>query len=69
MPIRMLLTLLASLCILQTILLNSQPIIPSSDDLQRESPSSDVTPANAFMELPHDAGTLMPTYTSEDWWV
>jgi len=49
------------------ILLHSRPIIPISDDLQRESSSSDITPANAFMEILHDAGTLIPTHTSEHW--
>ena len=65
-PISMLLTLLASLCI-HAILLHSRPIIPSSNDLQRESFSSDMASTNAFVKLLHDTGILISTYASEDW--
>jgi len=44
----------------------SWPIVPSENDLQGESSPSDVASTNAFMELCHDMGTLILTYTSED---
>jgi len=61
-----LLTFLATLGILHAVLLHGRPVIPSLDDLQRENSSSEAI-ANAFMELNHDVGTLISTYTSEDW--
>ena len=67
MPINMLLTLLTTLCILHAILLHDWPIIPSSDDRQRESSSSNVATTNALMELDQYAGTLISIYACEDW--
>jgi len=64
--ISMHMTLLALLCMPHTILLHGRLIIPNSDDLQQDGSSSDMTPTNVFMELPHDAGILIPTYASED---
>ena len=65
MPISMLLALLVPLCIPHAILPYGRPIVPSSNDLQRESSPLDVTLTNAFMELCHDS-TLIPAYTGED---
>jgi len=66
-PISVLLTLLAALGILQTIILHGRPVIPRSDDLQQESLSFDMATANVFVELDHDAGTLISIYTSDNW--
>jgi len=66
MPISMFLTLFTSLCISHRVLRHSWPIIPSLNDLQGESSSSHMASKDAFMELCHDAGKLIPTYTGED---
>jgi len=65
-PISMLLALLTTLDISHTILLHGQPIIPCSKDFQRESSSSYVTAANAFMKLDHHASALIFAYACED---
>ena len=66
MPIRVFLTLLAPLCIPHAVLPHGRPVVPNSNDLQRESSPPDVAPTNSFMKLCHDTGTLIPTYTGED---
>jgi len=58
---------LTSLCMLHAILLHSRPIIPSSDDLQQKSSSSDMASTNTFVKLLHDTGALISTYASDDW--
>ena len=65
MLISMLLTLLASLFIPYAVLPHSWPIVPGSNDLQEESSPSDVASTKAFMELCHDTGTLILTYTDD----
>ena len=66
MPINMLLTLFASLCIPHAVLPHSWSIVPSSNDLQGESSPFDVASTNVFMELFQDTGALIPTHTSGD---
>ena len=62
----MLLTLIASLCVLQTIFPHGRPKIPRSNSLQGENSSPDMTLLDAFMKLYHDACTLVLVLTGED---
>ena len=66
MPINMLLTLIATLCVLHAIFPHGRPIIPRPNSIQGESSSLNMTPTDAFMELCHDAHTLIPTHECED---
>jgi len=60
--INVLLRLFVALGILHTILLHVRLVIPNLYDLQQESSAPDMATTNAFMELGHDAGTLISTY-------
>jgi len=66
MIISVLLTLITSLCMLRAVFPHGRPIVPRPNNIQGESSSPDMTSADAFMELYHDARTLIPTYTGED---
>jgi len=66
MPVSMLLTLLASMCILHAVFPHSRPIVPCADNLKGERSPSNVASTNAIIELCHDTGTLISTYIGED---
>ena len=63
---QLLLTMLASLCILQEVFPHGWPVVPRSNDLQGECSPPNMTSTDAFMELCHDARTLIPAYAGED---
>ena len=63
MPVNMLLTLLAPLCIPHVVFLHSWPVISCANSLRRESLATDVTPAYPFVKFCHNARALLTMYT------
>ena len=62
-----LLTLFTLMDIFPAIFLHCQPIVPCSDDFQRESSSTNVATTNILVKLGHYSGALVSTYTGEEW--
>ena len=67
MPIGVLLTLLATLCIHLAVLPHRWPVVTCTEDSCGQSSTPDVTSTYPFMELGHNSCTFFSVHTFQEW--